>query len=347
MRFQALVLSTLALGGCSSCAGGGVTGAKSDLELTPEDANIVFKINFPRLRNTPLWRKALDQRDKDQLVKKDYDEFVTKCAFDPTKQLESLTVAVPDVKDEIGEYVLIARGVFDEPKLVACADERLKKDGNALKITEYSGKKIYGDDKNGRDNAVFLDGKTLVIAGREWVKRVIDLAAAKSGPDAPQGKSAASNKTLQNLFSRVRPHDGITGVAIVSDAARERLKSDPVLASASSMTAVLGSADLSSGLSAELRIDLANEADAKALTEKVLGQLGEAEKNPQFVLSGMGQFVKAMKIEAQQATFHLTINWTEAQVEDLINRVTGLIQLAKSRLNVQPSQPSLPSLPSQ
>jgi len=73
-------------------------------------------------------------------------------------------------------------------------------------------------------------------------------------------------------------------------------------------------------------VDLANESDAKELTAKATAQLLEAKKNPQLMMMGMAAFLDTVKVESKGETFHLTVNLTQQQVDDLINRVKGLLK---------------------
>src|SRR5262249_37726631 len=82
MRFSALLLcSALTVSACNRTSGTG--DAKEDLQLVPKEADIVVMANVARMRNTAMWRKILDVKDSDPQTKKDFDEFVQKCSFDP------------------------------------------------------------------------------------------------------------------------------------------------------------------------------------------------------------------------------------------------------------------------
>ncbi|MCA1665053.1 MAG: hypothetical protein LC659_12430, partial [Myxococcales bacterium] len=148
MRSSSLVLCgvlALSVSACKSTSGSGA--AKEDLALVPKDANIILMANVKRVRDTAMWRKLLDVRDQDAQAKKDYDEFVQKCALDPFKQIDSVFVAFPQSGGEQKEFAAILRGTFNEGKLVECAREQAKKDGRDVTITDYNGKKLYTDNQ--------------------------------------------------------------------------------------------------------------------------------------------------------------------------------------------------------
>jgi hypothetical protein len=315
--------------GCQSCQGKGVT--KEDLELAPKEAERVFVASFARMRNTGMWRKLLDFRDGDPQIKNEYDDFVARCGLDPAKQIDSLFLAFPGVVDEKAEFLVVLRGTFDEKKLVACATEQARKDGGDITSTEVNGKTVYQNTRSGGAYGTFLDSKTVVLGGKEWVKKAIDLAAGKK----EAGPTAKENAELMALIKRVKTSDAMWGVGTVSESTRQGLSMDPQLSVASTLKAVLGSVDFATGLMAHFAFDLAGQAEADQLAQKVTAQLADARKHPQFMMAGLGQFLDKVKIEAKGPTFFVTIDFTQAQVDDLINRLRGLLQSLKGQIGNQ------------
>ena len=333
------VLSGLA--GCSSCSSTSGTGAaKEDLQLVPKETDVVFMANVTRMRDTALWRRVLDLRDSQPSVKKDYDEFVTKCALDPLKQIDSVFLAFPESVGQSKEFAAILRGTFNEAKLVECATEQAKKDNQELAVSEYGGHKLYTSTKQGQAFASFLDAKTVVLGGKEWIKKTIDLAAGKK----EAGPSAKENETLMALIKRAKISAGLWGVGVVPQSARDQLKNDPNFASAASMKDVFGNIDLASGFLADLNVDLGSPADAVELSKKIGDQIAEARKNPQFMMAGLNSFLESVKVEAVQSTFHVNVTFNQQQVDDLINRVQGLLSSFRGALggSMGGAPPSMP-----
>jgi hypothetical protein len=304
---------------CSKTSGTGA--AKEDMQLVPRETDIVLMANVTRMRNTQMWRKVLDLRDSDEKNKKDYEEFVAKCGLDPFKHIDSVFIALPQQGGGAKEFAGILRGSFDETKLVACAREQAKKDGSDVTAIDYNGKKLYTDTKKGEAFATFLDGKTVAVGGKEWIKRVVDLAGKKDA-----GPSAKQNDALIGLMKRTKTSEAMWGAGVVPESARESLKNDPNLAAAASMKNVFGSIDFASGFAADINVDTASDADAKELAAKVTGQLMETRKSPQMMMMGLAGFLDGVKVDAKGPTFHVGINFTQQQVDDLINRVKGLMK---------------------
>jgi hypothetical protein len=319
MRASSLILCGLLALSATACKSTSGTGAaKEDLALVPKETNIILMANVSRMRNTAMWRKLLDVRDQDPQAKKEYDEFVQKCALDPFKQIDSIFGAFPQASGEQKEFAAILRGTFNEAKLVECARDQAKKDGRELSITDYAGKKLYTDNK-GELYASFLDAKTVVIGGKEWIKKVIDLAAGK-------GESAKGNAELAALMKRAKTSDALWGAGLVPQSTRDQFKNDPRLSAASSMKDIFGSVDFASGVVADLNVDTGSETDAKDLAAKATAQVAEVRKSPQFMMMGLAQYLDGIKIDSKGATFHLALNYNQQQVDDLINRVKGLLK---------------------
>jgi len=310
-------LLALSLSACKSTSGSGA--AKEDLALVPKETDIILMANVSRMRNTAMWRKLLDVRDSDPQAKKDYDEFVQKCALDPFKQIDSVFVAFPQGGGEQKEFAAILRGQFNESKLVECAKEQAKKDGREVTTVDYNGKKLYTDNQKSEAWATFLDAKTAVVGGKEWVRKVVDLAANK-------GESAKKNTELAALLKRAKTSDALWGAGIVPQSTRDSFKNDPRLSSAASMKNIFGSVDFASGVQSEINVDTGSEADAKDLAAKATAQLADVKKSPQFMMMGLAQYLDGIKIENKGATFHMTIGYNQQQVDDLINRVKGLLK---------------------
>jgi hypothetical protein len=340
MRASRILLTaflTVSVAACSKTSGSGA--AKEDLSLVPKETDIILMANLARMRNTAMWRKLIDIRDSNPQSKKDYDEFVQKTSLDPFKQVDSIFVAVPQGGGDQKEFAAILRGTFNEQKLVSYAREQAKKDGRELNTTDYNGKKLYTDNQKAEAWATFLDGKTLIIGGKEWIKKVVDLAANKGG------ESAKKNEILAGLLKRAKTSDALWGAGVVPQSTRDQFKNDPRLSSAGSMKDIFGSVDFAGGVNADLNVDTGSEADAKDIAAKATAQLAEIRKSPQFMMMGLAQYLDGIKVDNKAATFHLAINFNQQQVDDLINRVSGLLKSFGGAMGGGQLPPSAPPNP--
>jgi CRISPR/Cas system CMR-associated protein Cmr1 (group 7 of RAMP superfamily) len=91
------------------------------------------------------------------------------------------------------------------------------------------------------------------------------------------------------------------------------------------MKDVFGSIDFASGFAMDVSVDTGSDNDAKELVGKVNAQLAETRKNPQVMLMGLSTVLDGVKIDSKGPTFHLTVNYNQQQVDDLVNRIKGLL----------------------
>jgi hypothetical protein len=173
----------------------------------------------------------------------------------------------------------------------------------------------------------------MVVGGKEWVKKVVDLAAGKGG------ESAKANAELTALVKRAKTSDALWGAGVVPQSMRDGFKNDPRLSSAASMKDIFGSVDFASGVTSELNVDTAAEADAKDLVAKTTAQLADIRKSPQFMLMGLAQYLDGLKIDNKGPTFRVTVNYNQQQVDDLINRVKGLLKSFGGAMGGMPVPP--------
>ncbi len=314
------LLAPIVLGASACKKTSGTGAAKEDMQLVPKEADIVVMANLTRMRSTDMWRRLLDLRDGDANSKKEYDDFVKRCQLDPMKDIDSAFLAFPQQEAGTKDFAAVLRGKFDEDKLVACAKEQAKKDGNEMQTIDYNGKKLYSDGKKQEAWATFLDKSTVTLGSQAWVKKVIDLSAGKGAG------SAKENEGLMGLVKRAKTNDAMWGAGVVPQSTRDQLKADAKMAPAASMKDVFGSVDFAKGLATDVSIDLATENDAKDVAAKATSQLADVKKSPQLMMIGMANFLDAVKIESKGATFHLTYELTQQQVDDLINRIKGLLK---------------------
>jgi len=309
-----VVVGAAGFAGCSSCARRAEV-AREDLALLPKDTNLLVAINVRRARDTAVWRKLLDLRDQPEM-KTRFDEFVASCGFDPFQQLESATFAFPPPETE-AEFGGILRGTFDEQKLVACTKEEGQKKGRELRIEEYEGKKLYTD--TGQVVGAFLDGKTLVLGGPGWTRKIVDLAAGRTK------ESAQGNAVLMELVKKTRTGDAVWAAGSVPETVRRRFESlsDEAV---KSMKNVRGSVDFAAGLELAAAFELGSDAHAKELTEKLQKQLGEAKKSPDTMMLGLSSMIDAVKVSADGATLKIDVKYNQAQVDQLVERLQGALK---------------------
>ncbi len=310
--------ASLLAGACNK--GGGA--AKEDLAIIPVEAQAAFGVNFTKLRASSIWKKGVDYVNQQEKPKKELAEFSAAC-FDFTSAdgPDSVFIAVPDpTAGKDFAAVLHLKTAMDEAKLKGCFEHLGKKSGQQVATTDYNGKKIWnnGSADSDKGGLVQLDGKTLVVASSAWLKKIIDLNGGKNQD------SAKKNEALSALVKRAKSSDALWGVGTVPQMARDSLKANPQMAPLATMKAVLGSVDFASGFALDATVDMAAEADAKALNDQVTGQLTEMKKAPMMAGLGLVSVLEAVKTEPKGAAFHLEMKLNQEAFDGLVARAQGL-----------------------
>src|SRR5262249_13593134 len=121
--------------------------------------------------------------------------FVQKTGLDPLTQIHGFAGGFSSLDGSKGNFAVVVRGKFDEQKIIAYAKEKDKESGKSgeLKTEQYGGKTVYGESDD--FGASFIDSQTVAIGGREWVHKVIDVAAGK-------GESVKKNDAVQTLVGK-------------------------------------------------------------------------------------------------------------------------------------------------
>jgi len=283
------------------------------MTLLPKESSIVFALNLDRLRGSKVWANVQEYRN-DPSSKKDYDEFVQKTGLDPLTQVTMVLGGVPSDVDTSHEMAVVIKGKFDEQKLVAYAREKQKTDPNhpgEIKSESYGGKTIYSsDDQMG---FVFLDGTTFALAGKNWVKKVIDLAAGK-------GESVKRNDAVQALVKKTKTQAALWGVGQVPPG-------KAALDTGGELKSIAGNADFGSGLAVDVFAEAQSADQAKKLTEDTQKKIEEIKKNPMLAMTGMGGLIESMKVMSEGASMHVTVNMNQQQTDELANRLKGLVKM--------------------
>jgi hypothetical protein len=105
-----------------------------------------------------------------------------------------------------GVAFAVIKGDFDENKIVAFVQEKERKEGRTdLKVTDYSGKKIYSGPR-GKQSAYFANANTVIVGSEEWLKNVID--------NKLDGNNLSSNTDLMKLIGQLPHKDQLWAVGM-------------------------------------------------------------------------------------------------------------------------------------
>lgn len=307
----------LALAVVSGCSKKG--GAAGDaMKLVPKETGFLVSVNLDKLRGSKPWERLTKLRDAEPATKQKYDELVKGLGFDPLADGKMVTVAVPqDTSRAKEDFAMIfeSNKALDEKKFVAYATETAKKEGGGEVHTEqYGGKTLYGNTKKEDSWLVFLSDKTLVVAGKDSAKKVVDLSAGK-------GEGADKNAELMALAGRTDRAAGLWAAGMIP------LDKRGQMAPGATISGGLASMDLTSGMAFRAEADTASAEEAKKLSETANGQLAQAKANPMLAMMGFSGPVEATKVSAEGKAIKVECKLDQTKFDELMTKVEGMAKM--------------------
>jgi hypothetical protein len=308
------VLVLAVVGGCKKKGAGvaGVTGSSaSAMSLLPKEANIVFSVDATHVRGTKVWDAILSSLKSDPDAKAALDKSTQECGFDPTTDLNSLTVGLSGVaKDQFA--VVISGNNLSEAKISDC----IKKDpsNQDMTTTTYNGKTFYENS----DMVVFFpDANDMAIAGGEaWAKKMVDLAGGT-------GDAIDKNSDLMALVSQAAKDKAMWGAGILPQAVKDQLSEaaggGDGGAALSKVSGVYGSVDLTSGLAAEIDAACATAADANTLLNMANDFLDQAK--PLLSMMQLDSLGQDIKLSVDGSTLKMALNMPQADLDKVVSTV--------------------------
>ena len=319
--FSAVLLLSVAAG-CSRFRSG-TLGARDDLALVPRETAGVFMINVKQARGSRIWQRLMEQRDKDPAAKKEYQDFIGKCGFDPMQEVDSLFLALPENAQESREYAVLLRGRYRPEQIPTCAQRISQESGKPLSESEHNGIKLWSLQTPGPAVAV-LGKRAVAIAGPTWIRRIIDLHTGKASADT----SARDNQNLLTLFNRTRTSDAFFWAGRTSAAMQERLRNWPLIGAAGSLQSTSGSIDVAKGLAVHADLDLATELDATTITSMANQQLAALKQDGRVQMFGLTSYLDTVQFNSKKNTVVFDLRMTDQQLDDLITRLSGILKSA-------------------
>ncbi len=326
--FPALI-ALVALG---SCRGGcrhrddRAATVEGRLALFPVATKVVAAIDVAKLRASPAAAKLAEKAQQDQADQREIEEFARRTGFDPLRQLTSVTVAFPEEARAHGEVGMVLRAEkLDETRLVAYARDQLQKTGDDLVATPHGRFTLWSSKRDPDVVGFFIDAQTFALGAGGWGPKMADLAESARPVD-----SAATDVDLVNLVERAADAHALWAAAIVPEATRKSLASDPQFSDAGAILTLSAGVDLGKGLQAQLQADLATATEAKSLAFKVTESLRDAKRNPEVLMLGIGPYLDGVTAAAVDHTFTLHATLSEPAFDNLLARLGGLLALVRS-----------------
>jgi hypothetical protein len=296
----------------------------------PAQTRVVAAVDLARVRGTVLWTRLAALADEDPADRARIQALTARTGLDPLRQIRRIVAAFPDSARTEGKYALVIDGQgFDARRLVDYAREEAAPRGIQIQAVPRAGQTLYLSSGPAHTAGFFPGPDRFVLGGGGWAELMADrLRPAAPRLDPPDG---GGSDELARLCARIDRSRALWFAAIVPLDVRRILMDDPAHDSAASVTRLAVAADLGPGLSADLVADLSNAADAKILVERIRTSAREAKRNAKVLMLGLAPYLDALTARADGATLRVSLSLTEPQMRDLVDRMIGLVRVARGR----------------
>jgi hypothetical protein len=319
------VTIVLALASCRR--GPGAVARDPLLAGLPAETRVVASVDLARVRAAPLWARLAALAEDDAGDRARIQALTARTGLDPLRQIRRIVAAFPDSARARGQFALVVDGQgFDEKRLVAYARQEGAARGLHIEASSRGGRTLWASTGPERTAGFFVGSDRFVLGGGGWAELMLALADA-----APRPPSAADSEELAHLSARIDRTRALWFAAIIPLDVRRVLLDDPRHDSAASVTRLAAAIDLGPGLTADLVADLSNGVDARVLVERIQVSVREAKRNAKVLMLGLAPYLDALSARAEGPSLRVKLALTEPQVRDLVDRLIGLLRVARAR----------------
>jgi hypothetical protein len=302
----------------------------------PAQTRVVASVDVARVRSTPLWSRLAALADEDPADRARIQALTARTGLDPMRQIHRIVAAFPDSARTEGKYALVIEGQgFDPRRLVEYARQEAGPRGVQIQAVPRAGQTLYQSSGPAHTAGFFPGPDRFVLGGGGWAELMADRLQRPAGrrvsSDAEGDAGAGGSEELARLCARIDRTRALWFAAIVPLDVRRVLMDDPAHDSAASVTRLAVAADLGPGLTADLVADLSNAADARVLVQRIQTSAREAKRNAKVLMLGLAPYLDALTARADGASLRVTLSLTEPQMRDLVDRLIGLVRVARGR----------------
>lgn len=327
-KFALALMSCLAVAATNGCAADPVepvpvarvsTARLHGLAAFPAAVTAVVGFDVPALASSPLV-----QRHVGELLAREPEaarllrEFATMCGLTPEVDIDELLVGV----EADGGAMLVARGRFEELRIVACVGTAVAAKGGTVEPRpgEPTPHYVVHGSPGEKDHFLgFAAPRTVIVSDRELLmKQALDAKAprlmAQAGL-AAQVKSVSASGAAAWGAGLVPPGVGERLVALTGG----RVVRPP--------TTIAVRVELTTGVAAQLEVELESPADAEALAAFVREQLA------QYVViahaAGLGDVAGKVTVETEAKRMWIAGRLDEQDLIRIEPRINAVVQLSR------------------
>ncbi|MBX3270293.1 MAG: hypothetical protein KF729_08525 [Sandaracinaceae bacterium] len=296
--------------------GGGPTLAAHPLELAPERARLVARVDVGALLRSHLFR-ALAEEDGEATPRR----IERTCGYDPLDQIDEAVVFVSGPAQRPFEQLgfvargAMARGRDARERLVRCVRSVVREQGGAIEEVEVEGVRAVRS-AHGGSHAAFVGDDGVVGGDRELVEGVLRVTAGR----AP---SARGDAVLARLWDRVAAGRDVVLVGRLPErwlgALRGPASEAPAELEALAAVRAFGlGVGLARGLALGGALVTESERDAATLASEVTSRVDAELRDPMARFSAIGAALRRLRVEAQGADVVVAIELSERQIDDVL-----------------------------
>jgi hypothetical protein len=291
------------------------TAEVTGLAAVPATAEAVIAIDVPRVGESPLIGRAIDQlllRDPDLAAR--WQRLQASCKLDLAKQVKHVMLALGRKTGDAGNgpVLMIATGNLSETDVVACVRAMVGDGKGELSAKPLGARTLY-EAKDGNHAMYFAFGRadTVVLGSNEaWVTEAIGT-----------GKKALDNPELKQWIGLANQQLPVWGAGRIDAQVKQGLVKVTAGAVTQGPVAMIVGIDAGSGATFEAGAVMENSVEAKTLesfanTQKSL--LGYAAQG-----KGLGTLVDKIQIAATDNIVRFKVALTTDEVNQLLSVLDG------------------------
>jgi hypothetical protein len=298
------VLAAAGIGGCAHCGGEPPPREREPFSVIPADSWIIASVELGPVRASKAYERALANGNPvDQYLGRD-------CQYDPLPDVERAWVGAGD-GFERGRGAIVAFGSMDRTKILECFRAETRRRGLSLEELDVEGITVYSPGP-GRPHLAWLDAKTLVVADRAHMDKVVALEKGK-------GQSVRTNTALLKLWERVSQGRDVAIAALPTEAAAKRVGAlvPDAYGSIDHASQVAIGFRFMKGLDIYAMVQLAASDDAVRVHDRLTKDLARWRENDYIVIAGLAGHLKAVNVETAGREISASGRWTERQVDSV------------------------------
>jgi hypothetical protein len=312
----ALLCSLAFAGGCGKKHGGGPAAEVAGLSAVPVSAEVVISADVPRVADSPLVERAVDQllvRDPDLADR--WQKLHDSCKLDVHRISHVLLAIGPRGNQNgvgTGPVLMVATGKITENELVTCVRAMVGSGGGDVTAKTVAGHTLYAA-RDGSRIMFFSFGRAdtvLLSSNEQFITEALT-----------PGKKATDNAELGAWIALADQKAPVWAAGRTDPTLRDRLVKVTSGTLSAGPQAIVLSLDPTSGAKLDLGAVMASPTDAKAL---------ESFAKNQITLLGMaaqkfsaGKLVDKIEVSSTGTVVHVRVALTLDEVNQLVSALDG------------------------